>query len=192
MKKETSTLNKIKTLLGLEVKLATMMLVDGQTTLEAEAFESGYEVFVQTPDGNVPVPVGEYELETGDVMVVVEEGMIAEIKPMTAETEEVEAPATEEAPAEMNREPKKTIQTTSTETHFSAEIVQQIENLTKENEELKTKLAKLEEVNTELSSEPAVKPISFNPENTNPVKVMKLQEKRERNTTDRVFSKLFN
>jgi len=191
MKKETSTLNKIKTLLGLEVKLATMMLVDGQTTLEAEAFESGYEVFVVTPDGNVPVPVGEYELEDGNILVVIEEGIIAEIKAMTPETEEVEeAPATtEEAPAEMTREPKKTIETVSTETHFSAEIMEALESLKNENNELKAKLSAIE---TAKETEPATKPISFNPENTKPVDVMKIQEKRERNTTDRVFNKLFN
>lgn len=189
MKKETSTLNKIKTLLGLEVKLATMTLVDGQTTLEAEAFESGYEVFVVTPDGNVPVPVGEYELEDGNILVVVEEGIIAEIKAMTPETEEVEEATTEEAPAEMTREPKKTIETVSTETHFSAEIMEALENLKNENNELKAKLSAIE---TAKETEPAAKPISFNPENTKPVDVMKIQDKRERNTTDRVFNKLFN
>lgn len=191
MKKETSTLNKIKTLLGLEVKLATMTLVDGQTTLEAEAFESGYEVFVVTPDGNVPVPVGEYELEDGNILVVVEEGIIAEIKAMTPETEEVEeaTATTEEAPAEMTREPKKTIETVSTETHFSAEIMKALESLKNENNELKAKLSAIETAN---ETEPATKPISFNPENTKPVDVMKIQEKRERNTTDRVFNKLFN
>lgn len=189
MKKETSTLNKIKTLLGLEVKLATMTLVDGQTILEAEAFESGYEVFVVTPDGNVPVPVGEYELEDGNILVVVEEGIIAEIKAMTPETEEVEEATTEEAPAEMTREPKKTIETVSTETHFSAEIMEALENLKNENNELKAKLSAIE---TAKETEPAAKPISFNPENTKPVDVMKIQDKRERNTTDRVFNKLFN
>ena len=44
--KEKSILNKVRTLLGMEVKLEMMKLVDGTTVLEAEMFEAGNEVFI--------------------------------------------------------------------------------------------------------------------------------------------------
>ena len=55
-------LNQIKALLSLEVKLAQMKLEDGITIVEAEAFEPDYSIGIVTPDGIVPMPVGEYEL----------------------------------------------------------------------------------------------------------------------------------
>ena len=71
-----------------------------------------------------------------------------------------------------------------------------IKRLEKENEELKAQLlskevaiAEKEEVNeVELSEEP--KPISFNPENTNPIEVVKIASKRPRSIMDSVLSKL--
>ena len=42
---EKSILNKVRTLLGLEVKLETMMLSDGVSTLEADAFELAIKSF---------------------------------------------------------------------------------------------------------------------------------------------------
>jgi len=84
-------LNKVRVLLGMEVKLEQMKLGDGVTVLEAEMFEAGNEVFVVTEDEQkIPVPVGEYELEDGRILVVVEEGIIAEIKEKEVEEEEVE------------------------------------------------------------------------------------------------------
>ena len=43
---EKSILNKVRTLLGLEVKLETMKLSDGVSMLEADAFEAGQPVFI--------------------------------------------------------------------------------------------------------------------------------------------------
>jgi hypothetical protein len=96
---ENKILNKVRTLLGLEVKLETMKLSDGVSTLEADAFEAGQPVFILTEDEQrIPVPVGEYELEDMRILVVIEEGVIAEVRE-AAEVEEeveVEAPAVEE------------------------------------------------------------------------------------------------
>jgi len=88
-------ISKIKDVLNLseEVKLEQQALENG-TVLEAEAFEAGNEVFIVTEDEKVAVPVGEYELEDGKILVVAEEGLIAEIKEAGAEEapeEEVEA-----------------------------------------------------------------------------------------------------
>ena len=100
---DNKILNKVRSLLGMEVKLEQMKLTDGVSILEADVFEAGNEVFIVTEDEQkIPLPVGEYELEDMRVLVVTEEGLIAEIKEAAAE----EAPAEEateggeEAPAE--------------------------------------------------------------------------------------------
>ena len=89
-------ISKIKDVLNLseEVKLEQQKLENG-TVLEADAFESGNEVFIVTEDEKVAVPVGEYELEDGRLLVVAEEGLISEIKEAGEEVEE-ETPAEEE------------------------------------------------------------------------------------------------
>ena len=193
---EKSILNKVRTLLGLEVKLETMLLSDGVSMLEADVFEAGQPVFILTEDEQrIPVPVGEYELEDMRILVVIEEGVIAEVRE-AAEVEEeveVEAPAVEEE-VEATTEtatPKKTIESIVKESFFS-----EIEALKKENEELKAKLSAqttevAEEVApVELSEEP--KPISFNPENTQATDVFKFAAKRNATTMDTVLSRISN
>jgi hypothetical protein len=192
---KNSTINKIKALLGMEVSLEMMKLMDGVTILEADAFEMDNEVFIVTEDEQkIPLPVGEYELENGMILVVEVEGMIKEIKEAVIEEEvapEVETPEVEvevEA-SEPVSTPKKTVESIVKETFFS-----EIEALKNENTELKAKLeslSKVEEVAveaTELSEEP--KPISFNPENTNPVEMMKFAKNRTRTTIDSIFEKI--
>jgi hypothetical protein len=193
---EKSMLNKVRTLLGLEVKLETMKLSDGVSMLEADAFEAGQPVFILTEDEQrIPVPVGEYELEDMRILVVIEEGVIAEIREaaQVEEEVEVEAPAVEEE-VEATTEtatPKKTIESIVKESFFS-----EIEALKKENEELKAKLSAqtpevAEEVApVELSEEP--KPISFNPENSQATDVFKFAAKRNATTMDTVLSRISN
>jgi len=197
--KEKSILNKVRTLLGMEVKLEMMKLVDGVTVLEAEMFEADNEVFIITEDEQrIPLPIGEYELESGMMLVVVEEGIISEVKEATTE-EEVAEPEAEvevevEAEQAVNPIAKKVIESTVKESHFSAE---EFEALKKENEELKTKLSAqtIEEATeevapVELSEE--VKPISFNPENAKPIEGFKIASKSGRSTMDNILSKINN
>lgn len=58
------------------------------------------EIYVAGADGaKVPAPVGEHELETGEIVIVTEEGKIAEIKKKEDEPKvEVEVEAAEEEP----------------------------------------------------------------------------------------------
>ena len=185
-------LNKVRVLLGMEVKLEQMKLMDGVTVLEAEAFEPEMEVFVVTEDDQkIPVPVGEYEMEDGRILVVEVEGIVKEVKEKEEEVEEeveVEAPEVEvEAKETSAPTPKKTIESVVKESFFS-----EIEALKKENEILKAELSKLNKVEentvTKLSEEP--KPISFNPENVNPVEITKIASKRGRTIMDSVMSKI--
>jgi hypothetical protein len=74
-----------------DVKLAQMKLSDGVTVLEAASFEAGQEVMIVAEDGTTtPAPVGEHELEDGNVLIITEAGIIAEIKVKEMEAEEVE------------------------------------------------------------------------------------------------------
>lgn len=197
---EKSILNKVRTLLGLEVKLETMRLSDGVSMLEAEVFEAGQPVFILTEDEQrIALPIGDYELEDGRILVVVEEGVIADVREASEpEVEvEVEAPETEmPAEEEMAQESatpqaKKIIESVTKESFFS-----EIEALKKENEELKAKLSAqttevAEEVApVELSEEP--KPISFNPENTQATDVFKFASKRNASTMDTVLNRIAN
>ena len=167
--KEKTILNKLRTLLGMEVKLEQMKLSDGVTILEADSFDAGMEVFIVTQDEQkIPLPVGEYELEDGRMLIVTQEGMIAEIKevPMEEEQAPMEQP-TAEVPVEASsnpaptKEPKSVIETTTREVRFSEE---EFEALKKENAELKSLLTEISEHPkvTELAEE--VKPIVHNPE----------------------------
>jgi hypothetical protein len=190
---KTSVINQIKTLLGMEVKLETMKLMDGITIFEADTFETDKEVFIVTEDEQkIPVPIGEYELEDGRILVVEVEGIILEIKEVATEEEVVEeAPAVEEeVEAEATPSAKKTIESVVKETFFA-----EIEKLTNENIELKAQielLSKVDEVATEATELTEVKPISFNPENTNEVEHVQFGSKRPRSIMDAIIEKLNN
>jgi hypothetical protein len=196
--KNSTLLEKIKALLSQEVKLEQMMMADGVTKIEADSFETGKEVFVVTEDEQkIAVPVGEYELEDGRILVIVEEGIISEVKEVKEEEEMPEAPA-EEVPTEAKAPemsepvstPKKTIESIVKETFFS-----EMEKLKEENELLKAELAKLSKVDevaeekTELSEEPT--PIAFNPENEAKTEFTKIGKKAPRGIMDSVLNKIY-
>lgn len=192
MNKAQQILKEVKTLLGMEIKLAQMKLEDGVTTIEAEVFEAGYSVGIVTEEGIVAMPVGEYALEDGKVLVVTEEGIIGEIKEAEAEVEEElpAPPAEAETPmAEAQPQAKKIVESIVKESFFA-----EIEQLKAENVALKAEIEalkqpKVEEV--ELSEEtPVVEPIQYNPENEKPVEVFKFATKKSASTLDSVFAKL--
>ena len=199
---KSNVLNQIKQLLGMEVKLEQMKLADGMTIIEADSFDPEMSVVIVTEDEQkIPLPVGEYELEDGRILIVAVEGIISEIKEKEEEAPEVEieveAPEAEvpvEAEAEMAT-PKKTVESIIKETFFS-----EMEALKAENEELKAKLETFSKVDpiAEVATEEAsdkveleeVKPITFNPEKTNPTEFTKLASKRPRTTMDSIIEKL--
>ena len=196
--KNSTLLEKIKALLSNEVKLEQMLMGDGVTKIEADSFEAGKEVFVVTEDEQkIAVPVDEYELEDGRILVIVEEGIISEIKEKEEEVEEVEEEVKEEEVEAMPEEemsapvstPKKTIESIVKESFFS-----EMEKLKEENEALKAELAKLSKVDaianeaTELSETPT--PISFNPENEAKTEFTKIGKKAPRGIMDSVLEKI--
>ena len=191
-------ISKIKEVLNLseEVKLEQQTLENG-TVLEAEAFESGKEIFIVTEDEKVAVPVGEYEMEDGRMLVVAEEGIIAEIK--TGE-EEVEAKEEEE----------EDMYATKRELAEVKEMIEEIKAMLEPKEEMsaddlgnlmteelakheKTELSEVpEEVQEELNK-PAAEPIMANPEaNTKNNDGYKFGKNRKPSIADRVMQRIIN
>ena len=180
-------INTIKTYLNMEVKLAKMMLVDGVTVLEANEFVAGQEVYIVSDEEKIPLPVGEYELEDGKMLVVSEDGIIAEIKEAVEEEEAVEPEA--EVPVEATVEtveatPKKIIKSVSEEHHFAelAKLQSEIDAL---------KLAAVEVVETVEEVELA-KAIVYNPENRNEVNHVDLTPNAPKGMRDRILEEIYN
>jgi hypothetical protein len=125
-----------KLLFSEQEKEAAFALVEGKLvdgTMVAYDLEAG-DIFVIGEDGaQIPAPVGEHQLESGEVVVVLEEGKIAEVKQAEAKIE-VEIEASEEMPVE---EPKKD--------EAMAKVEQAMGDLEKKVEELTAKVKAMEE-----------------------------------------------
>lgn len=192
MKNANQILKAIMTKLGMEVKLEQMMLMDGVTRIEADVFEAGVEVFVVTEDDQrIPLPVGEYELENGMILVVTQEGIIAEIK--EAEQEEQPEEVVEEVPVEADQstavaqpQPKSIIESTSKEYKFSQEDMDAKDLKIAELEAKILELTKVEEV--ELEAEP--KPIVHNPENKEEENLVLFGKNKPMTKLDKIFKML--
>jgi len=186
--KANQMLNEIKTLLNIEVKLEEQKLENG-TVVSAEAFEKDNEIFIVTDDEKIAMPVGEYLLEDGRLVVVEAEGLIADVREVSdevpAKEEEVEETEDleEEVKEEMSYATKEELAEVKT---MVEEIKAMLEPKEEMSEEVKEEI--VEEVKEELS---AVKPIKHNPEASTPQKKQVQFAKGQFNTTlDRVLSKL--
>jgi hypothetical protein len=203
MKNPLEMLKEIKSVLGIElsedvqdtvqeIKLAQMTLENG-TIIEAEVFEPEAEVFIVTEEDRIALPVGEYALEDGMILVIENEGIIKEMKSAEEAPAEEEAPEVEvevEAEAEAST-PKKIVESVSKETFFS-----EIEKLQSEIAELRTQLSTQAEVEAkvkeELSSTPAAAPLRHSPQSEASTKKMVFGNNRPQSTQDRVFARIAN
>lgn len=187
-------LNEIKTLLNIEVKLEEMKLENG-TVVSAEAFEKGKEIFIVTDDEKIAMPVGEYILEDGRLVVVEEEGVIADVREVSDEVPAKEEEDGEEITEDLKEEEKMMDEENYVTKDTFREMEDKIQNLEDAIADLKADKVeaekeeeKMEEVKEELS---AVKPIKHNPEAKAPQKTQVQFGKGQFNTTlDRVLSKL--
>lgn len=204
--KSTEMLNQIKTLLNLEVKLEDMKLENG-TVITAESFEEGREVFILTDDERVAMPVGEYILEDSRLLIVTEEGMIADVREVSDEVPAKETEEGEEITSDLGYDEKEMADEGNYVTKDSfKEMEAKIQNLEDAISDLKgDKESKMEEVEEEMSiekplksrtikeefSEAAVAPIKHNPEGeTAKKKVEFTKGKMGATTMDRVLSRL--
>jgi len=68
------------------------MKLQNGTVIEAEEFKKGEAIFIKSDDERIAMPVGEYVLEDGRLLVVEEEGIIADMRDVSDDV-----PAKEEA-----------------------------------------------------------------------------------------------
>ena len=191
--KSQETLSQIMELLNLqdEIKLESMKLDNG-TVIEAEAFEANQEVFIVTEDEKIALPVGEYTLEDGRMLVVAEEGVIAEVRDASEEAPAEEAPAEEEV-EQAEEEPKEEM-SYATKEELSAAVeemkamIEEIKAMMSPKEEDMSEVVVTEEVEMS-SNEPAAKPIKHSPD-TKPSEMHKFAKGAKGDTLSRIFQKL--
>tara|TARA_R110000782_G_scaffold215719_2_gene303378 strand:- start:306 stop:944 length:639 start_codon:yes stop_codon:yes gene_type:complete len=208
--KNTEMLNQIKTLLNIEVKLEEMKLENG-TIITADSFEKDKEIFIVTDDEKVALPVGEYELEDGRILVIETEGIISDLKEKIEE--EVEEEVVEETAdlqvedyeeKEIIKEEKEEVKedlgyATKEELAAVIDMIKEIKDMIGDKEDmsdvngsLKSRTVKeefSEEVQTELS-QPATKPLKHNPESGSKKKVEMRQSNFGLTALDRVLNRL--
>jgi len=192
--KPSEMLNQVKTLLGVEVKLEQMKLENG-TVLEADAFSEGNEIFIVTEDERVALPVGDYVLEDGQILVVEEEGIIKEIKSEDEEAKEEEV----EVEAEEEEEKEEMVYATKEELAEVKLMIEEIKEMLEPKEE-KEEMAEetkeelsAQEIPTEVAqelSQPAAEPINTNAEVSKTQVKFNIASKRKMSTLDRVMSKM--
>jgi len=190
--KSQETLSKIMELLNLqdEVKLESMKLENG-TTIEAEAFEPNQEVFIITEEEEkIALPIGEYTLEDGRMLVVAEEGIIAEVR--TEEEAPAEEPQAEEATEEVEAEEQEMAYATKEELSAAMDelkgMIDEIKAMMSPKEEEMSEEVKEEEVDLS-ADEPAAKPIKHSPD-SKPVEMHKFSKGAQKDTLSRIFDKL--
>ena len=207
-------LNQIKTLLNIEVKLEEMKLENG-TIVSADSFEKGKEIFIVTDDEKVAMPVGEYILEDSRLLVVEEEGMIADMRDVSDDVpskEDKEITSDLKDEEDTYKEDEKEDEEMADEGNYVTkdtfkEMEAKIQNLEDAIADLKDdKESKMEEVEEEMSvekplksrtvkeefSQAASKPIKHNPEGEAKTKkrVEFAKGKMGATALDRVLNKL--
>lgn len=196
--KANDILDKIKNIVGVElseekVELAEMSLKNG-TVLVSEEFAKGNAVFIKSEDGEMALPIGEYELEDGRTLFVVEEGIIDSIGEAAAEEAEEELSeetVTEET--ELEEEEKEEMKYVTKEEFALAmdELKSMIEKMGYKDKEEEMSKEEVVETKEELSAE-TVEPIKHNPEAETKNVHFAIAGKRTQTTKDRVYNKIFN
>ena len=216
--KSTEMLNQIKTLLNIEVKLEEQKLENG-TRVEAESFEKGKEIFILTDDQKVAMPVGEYLLEDGRLVVIAEEGIIDDVKEVSDEVPQKEEESKDETEDLEEKEEK---MDEEADVEDWAGMEKRIKNLEDAISDLKSKMGEKDmkedevemneeevsrqpksrtvkeefnkEVNEQLKEElskPAAAPIKHNPEGGNLKKEnFRISPKRRPSTMDIILNQL--
>jgi hypothetical protein len=191
--KATEILKNIKTFLGEEtleevkVELAQAKLENG-TIVESESFKAGDEIFIITDDEKVAMPVGEYVMEDGKLLVVEEEGIIADYRVVSDDVPQKEDELEEKE--EMDEEAA---------VYDWKGMEKRIKNLEDAIADIKSKMGEKEDfekveeqVKQELSETPAAEPISHNPEMEDKKINLKYAQNRKQTSLDRVLSKMYN
>ena len=190
--KALDIINKVKDLVGVElqeeVKLAQATLENG-TVIEAENFSEGNEVFIVTEDEKVPMPVGEYTLEDGEILMIKEEGVIDSVGAKEEEEKE-------EASEELTEEPKEDVEeqnleeekeemkyATKTELEEVKKLVEEVKEMVKGMEDKKEEMSAVQELPQK---------VTHSPENEVKKERTLLESRRNETTYDRVLRRINN
>ena len=148
-----SKLNQIKELLNIQVKLEEMKLENG-TVVSADSFEKDSEIFIVTDDEKVAMPVGEYLLEDGRLIVVSEEGLISDVRDVADDVPAKEDEEGEEITSDLEQEDKEMAEDGEADVADWRGMEKRIQNLEDAIADLKgDKEAKMENVEEEEMSE---------------------------------------
>jgi len=184
---------QIKNLLFTEAeKKAAFALVEGKLvdgTMVAYDLETS-EIYVIGEDGvQIPAPVGEHQLESGEIVIVTEAGKIAEVKKGEEKKVEIEIEAAEVTP----EEPKKDEAMAKVEEAMGylekkvEELSKKVEEMAKKNEDMKEAVKLSAEVLESFAKEPSDKAI------TSPnqfAKQLKTEKNERFNNLQKAFSTL--
>ena len=185
--KATEILSKAKELLSIEseeIKLAQATLENG-TVIEADEFAEGKEVFIVTEDERVALPVGDYKLEDGQVLIVAEEGIISSIGAEEEAPVEEEVEAAEEEKEEMSYATKEDLAEVKS-------MIDEIKAMIEKKDELSVEETVeniVEEVKEELS---VVEKVNHNPEASADKALNLYSQKRGTSTMDKVLQRISN
>ena len=173
-----------------KVEMASMRLADG-TLLEAEEFVAGENVFLVGEDEErVAAPVGEHNLEDGRVLVIEEEGVIAEVREAAAEEAPESEVEVEQAEEEMAYVTKEEFAAAIDELKgMIAAMMPQEEMATEEPVEMNAEEATEEVVEMSADEAPAAKKVAAAPVDKKP-DMVKFSNKAGATTLSRVMSKL--
>jgi len=211
--KANDMLNKIKTIIGgielteeiKEVQLAEMKLQNG-TVVEAEEFKKGEAIFIKSDDERIAMPVGEYVLEDGKLLVVEEEGIIADMRVVSDDVpakeedmkEDKEEMAEEAAVYDWEGMEKRIKNLEDAIADLKADKLDSPEDVKEEmTEEVKSELTEevkeeiKENVEVELSAEVA-EPVKHNPEASNEPKFTLNKTNYPKTLQSRIYEKLNN
>jgi len=184
---------QIKNLLFTEAeKKAAFALVEGKLvdgTMVAYDLETS-EIYVIGEDGvQIPAPVGEHQLESGEIVIVTEAGKIAEVKKGEEKKVEIEIEAAEVTP----EEPKKDEAMAKVEEAMGylekkvEELSKKVEEMAKKNEDMKEAVKLSAQVLESFAKEPSDKAITAPNQFAKQLKT----EKNERfNNLQKAFSTL--
>jgi hypothetical protein len=138
---------------------------------EGEMLTVGGEVWVTAEDGmRVPVPVGEYPLESNLIMIVTEEGKVGEL---------VEKPSMEEPEAEPAQMAEPQAEKSMISEQDAKDIVNGIKSILVKYSEQSEELKELKAQFAEMANQPASKPIKA-----------QVQMSEPKNAKERIFSKI--
>lgn len=204
--KATNLLKRLETFLN-KYEFAQMKLDNG-TVLEADEFAPDNTIFIVTEDERVPLPIGEYTLEDGTMLVVAEEGVIGKIGKEEEEPKETsmeEEIKKEEEVVEMNYASKEELEEAVAEVKEMIEEVKAMVNPEEKKEEEMEEEEEKEELTSEVESKeeevelakelakPSSEPIKHNPEAEKQINLKKIGMQRKGMTAmDRILEKISN